>query len=67
MFSSLQNLSKNRRNKNEFDKAMKEAKEHVKFCVEVYRIKMEAGRYFRQGNAWDIEVDDRRGRGYHHM
>ena len=46
MFSSLQNLSKRRRNKAEFDRKMKIAKEHVKFCLEIYKMQMAAGRYF---------------------
>jgi len=46
MFSSLQNLSKNRRDKAKFNKAMKEAEEHVKFCMGIYWIQMKAGRYF---------------------
>jgi len=46
MFSSLQNLSKNRRCEVEFKKAMKIAKEHVKFSLEIYKIQMKAGRYF---------------------
>ena len=46
MFSSLQNLSKNRRCEVEFKKAMRIAKEHVKFCLGIYKIQMKAGRYF---------------------
>ena len=46
MFSSLQNLSKGRRSKVEFEKAMKNAKEHVEFCLGIYKMQMAAGRYF---------------------
>ncbi len=46
MFPSLQNLSKGNRNKARFDKEMKSAKEHVKFCLGLYKMQMAAGRYF---------------------
>ena len=46
MFSSLQNLSKKKKNKAKFYTAMESAKEHVKFCLEIYKMQMYAGRYF---------------------
>ena len=64
MFSSLQNLSKGKRNKAEFEKAMKGAKEHVKFCLEIYKMQMYAGRYFLRehpdaASSWNmLEVVD---------
>jgi hypothetical protein len=64
MFSTLQNLSKKQRNKVAFDKAMKNAKEHVKSCVEIYKMQMCAGRYFlhehpNSASSWNMpEVAD---------
>ena len=64
MFSSLQNLSKGRRNKADFDRKMKTAKEHVKFCLEIYKMQMAEGRYFlhehpNSAKSWEMpEVAD---------
>ena len=46
MFSSLQNLSKHKANKAEWDKKMKEAEKHLAFCMELYRIQIRGKRFF---------------------
>ena len=46
MFSPLQNLNKNKWDAEEHKKAMHTAQEHVKFCLEIYRMQAQAGRYF---------------------
>ena len=46
MFSSLQNLSKNKRDKHVFDEKMKIAEKHMEFCLELYAIQVRGGRYF---------------------
>ncbi len=46
MFSSLQSLSKRQRDEEKYQKALRAAKEHVKFCLELYDMQMKAGRYF---------------------
>ncbi len=46
MFSSLQNLAKARRDKKKTEKLMNIAKEHIEFCIELYMIQVENGRYF---------------------
>ena len=46
MFSSLQGLSKNKRNAKKWNEAMEEAKRHMRFCMELYRIQLRAGRFF---------------------
>ena len=46
MFSSLQNLSKSKRDEEEFQIKMEVAKRHVRFCVELYRMQLEGGRHF---------------------
>ncbi len=46
VFSSLQNLSKHKRDDATYQRALHAAKEHVKFCLELYDVQMKAGRYF---------------------
>ena len=46
MFSLLQGLSKNKRDPVKFEKEMKNARSHIKFCIELYRIQMSSGRFF---------------------
>ena len=46
MFSGLQNLSKSRRNEEEFNLKMEIAKKHIKFCVELYKMQLDGGRHF---------------------
>ncbi len=46
MFSPMQNLNAGRMDPKAAEKALHAAKEHVKFCLELYRIQMLAGRYF---------------------
>ena len=43
MFSSLQNLSKNKRDKHVFDEKMKIAEKHMEFCLELYAIQVRGG------------------------
>ena len=40
MFSTLQNLSKAKRNEEEFNLKMEIARKHVRFCVELYKIQL---------------------------
>ncbi len=59
MFSQMQNISKGRREEEEFNRKLYIAKEHVKFCLEVYMIQMRAGRYFMHehphtASSWDM-------------
>ena len=46
LFSALQNLSKDKRNKEKFEKEMIIARKHIQFCIELYTIQMNGGRYF---------------------
>ena len=46
MFSSLQNLSKNRRDQKEYEKKLNVAKQHIKFCAELYKMQAKEGRFF---------------------
>ena len=46
MFSTLQNLSKAKRDVKEFNEKMEVAKKHVKFCIELYKMQMGGGRHF---------------------
>ncbi len=46
MFSTLQELSRSRRNAKKYEKAMDEAREHIRFCIEVYKMQLKANRYF---------------------
>ena len=40
MFSTLQNLSKAKRDEKEFNEKMEVAKKHVKFCIELYKMQL---------------------------
>ena len=46
MFSSLQNLSKNKRDQGEWQRLMKIAEQHIKFCVEIYKSQIAGRRFF---------------------
>ena len=46
MFSTLQNLSKAKRDEEKFNQKMEVAKKHMRFCLELYRIQLQAGRHF---------------------
>ena len=46
MFSSLQNLSKSKRNEEEFEIKMEVARKHIRFCVELYKMQLEGRRHF---------------------
>ena len=46
LFSALQNLSKDKRNKEKFEKEMIIARKHIQFCIELYTTQMNGGRYF---------------------
>ena len=46
MFSTLQNLSKAKRDEEKFNQKMEVAKKHMRFCLKLYRIQLQAGRHF---------------------
>ena len=46
LFSTLQNLSRGKRDNEKFEKEMNIAKKHIWFCIELYQLQMEGGRYF---------------------
>ena len=46
MFCPLQNLSKETRDEDAFQKKLEVAKKHLRFCIELYKTQIEAGRYF---------------------
>ena len=46
MFCQLQNLSRNKQDPKVFAKKVTAAKEHIKFCLELYETQRNAGRYF---------------------
>ena len=46
MFCGFQNLGKGKRDEDLFQKKLEEAKKHVRFCVEIYRMKIASGRFF---------------------
>ena len=46
MFSTLQNLSKAKRDEKEFNLKMEIARKHVRFCVELYKIQLKGKRHF---------------------
>ena len=46
MFCGLQNLSRGRRNEEIYQANLESAKKHVRFCIEIYRLQMQAGRFF---------------------
>ena len=63
MFSTLQNLSKAKRNEKKFNEK-EVAKKHVKFCVELYKMQLKGGRHFlhehpKEATSWTMdEVKD---------
>ena len=46
IFSALQNLSKKKRKDGEFERLLEVGKKHMRFCLELYEIQRQAGRYF---------------------
>ena len=50
MFSTLQNLSKAKRDEEKFNQKMEVAKKHMRFCLELYRIQLQGGRHFLHGH-----------------
>ena len=46
MFPSLQNLSKGKRNQEQWQRDMKIAEQHIKFCVEIYKMQIAGRRFF---------------------
>ena len=59
MFSSLQNLSKNRRGPGQAEQ-FEEALAHIKFVVKLYKMQVESGNYFLHehpagATSWDTE------------
>ena len=58
MFSSLQNL-KYTRDPARFAEKLENAKKHIRFCVELYKMQIEGGRYFlhehpRRATSWQM-------------
>ena len=49
-FSSLQNRSKRGRNAKEFAEKLEIAKNHIRFCAELYQMQLDGGRYFLHGH-----------------
>ena len=59
MFSSLQNLKKYTRDPARFAEKVENAKKHIRFCVELYKMQIEGGRYFlhehpRRATSWPM-------------
>ena len=46
MFCGLQNLRNGKRDEDLFQKKLEDAKKHVRFCVEIYRMQIASGRFF---------------------
>ena len=46
MFCSLQNLNKNKRNEQEFEKRLENARRHIRFCIELYNVQISGGPFF---------------------
>ena len=46
MFCALQNLQKGKRDEQEFQKRLENAKRHVRFCFELYAMQVQGGRFF---------------------
>ena len=60
LFSALQNLSKHKQKSEEQRQELVEAKEHIKFVVELYKEQVKNGRWFlhehpAQATSWDME------------
>ena len=45
-FSQLQEISRAKRDPKVMAKELKDGKDHVKFCIEIYRIQLEGRRHF---------------------
>lgn len=59
MFSTLMNLNKGQMKEEEYKRMMKEAKEHVKFCITLYKTQLKHGRFFlhehpHQASSWKM-------------
>ena len=59
MFSRLMNLNRAKMGPERFDRAMKEARDHLNFCLEIYDIQERAGRYYlhehpARATSWDL-------------
>ena len=59
MFSSLQNLKKYTRDPARFKEKLENAKKHIRFCVDLYRMQIEGSRYFlhehpRRATSWQM-------------
>ena len=50
LFSSLQNRSKRGRNAKEFAEKLEVAKNHIRFCAELYQMQLDGGRFFLHGH-----------------
>ncbi len=46
MFCSLQDLNKGKRDEEEFQRKLEVAKKHVRFCLELYQLQVDEGRFF---------------------
>ena len=51
-FSQLQGLNKAKRDPNVVRKEFRKAREHIRFCLEVYSLQMKAGRHFVHEHPW---------------
>ena len=59
MFSLLQNLSKDKRDEQEFNSKLEEAMSHIRFCLQLYEIQNNHSRYYlhehpRDATSWKI-------------
>ena len=50
MFRALRNLSRSKRNEQEFQEKMRTARRQMQFCMEVYQMQMDRGKYFLHGH-----------------
>ena len=46
MFCALQNLNKSKRDEGVFTKRLENAKRHIRFCIELYMMQVNGGRFF---------------------
>ena len=49
--SSLQELSRSKRDPAEFEKMLTYARKHLGFCIDLYKLQVEANRYFLHEHA----------------
>ena len=59
-FSTMQNLSKGKRNPEVVEEELRQAKEHMRFCIEIYIMQVEARRCFVHehpvgASSWDMK------------